>query len=78
MTEISREEFVERITMLHAAVLAVQASVDRINGRLREAEQRVAVLDDRAATPGAAAVWGGGGAGLVVSLIEGLRWWLGK
>jgi len=37
----------ERHTALMAAIIAVHERLDLLNGRTRESEQRIAVLDDR-------------------------------
>lgn len=47
--------------------------LDVLNGRTRTAEQKIAVLDDRAGA-GKAAVTGAGAAGLLTAIVEGLKW----
>lgn len=78
MSELTREEFLPHMDALHTSIGDVQTSVDRIDGRLRQAEQKLAVLDDRAMPARTAALWGSGTSGFVVALIESVKWMLGK
>lgn len=77
MADISREEFTGWMQTLRDDIAGVQDRLDKLNDRTRTAEQTIAVLGYRA-TVGQAAVYGGGSAGVVTGLIEGLKWWLGK
>lgn len=79
MADISREEFTGWMQSLQASVSGVHEQLEKLNDRTRDAERSIAVLNDRAGpTAGHTAVYGAGSAGLIVSLIEGLKWWLGK
>lgn len=70
MAELSREVFLAHMDPLRADVAAVKEHLDKLNGRTRDAELKLAVLEDRG-HPGA---WGGGLGALVVGLVEGIRW----
>jgi hypothetical protein len=54
----------------------VNERLDIVNGRTRTNEIDIGILKDRAGA-GKAAVAGGGVAGLVMAIIEGIKW-LGK
>lgn len=72
--ELSREEFIAHIELVRADVKATHERLDTLNDRTRKVEQAIAVLEDR----GHPAAWGGGIGGLIVGVIEGARWMLGK
>lgn len=77
MAELSRDEFTRWMETLQEDIRGVHDRLDKLNDRTRTAEQRIAVLDDRAG-PARAAAWGGGIGGLMVGVIEGLKWLLHK
>ena len=71
---LERDEFHVWMETLRADIRGVHSRLDDLNGRTRDAEQKVAVLEDR----GHPAAWGGGLGALAVGLVEGIRWMLGK
>lgn len=74
MADLSREEFIAHIDLVRSDVKATHERLDTLNDRTRKAEQAIAVLVDR----GHPAAWGGGIGGLMVGLLEGVRWMLGR
>ena len=79
MPEITRAEFEARISRLDAAVERgfdqVLGRLDQLNGRVRDTEQRVAVLEDRdgrdlQAARMSAARWGGGIAAIIAGIVS--------
>lgn len=75
MPEISRDEFTSWMETLRTDIQGVHDRLDKLNDRTRSAEQRIAVLDDRA-SPARAAVLGGGTGGLIIAMLEGMKWLL--
>lgn len=67
---LTEKEFLAHFGPLLKSVEAIEEHLDRLNGRTRDAELKLAVLEDRG-HPGA---WGGGLGALVVGLVEGIRW----
>lgn len=74
MGELTREEFISHVELLRGDVRGVQDRLDELNGRTRATEQKLAVLEDR----GHPAAWGGGIGGIIVAIIEGARWMIGR
>ena len=74
MSELSREEFISHIDLVRSDVRATHDRLDTLNDRTRKVEQAIAVLEDR----GHPAAWGGGVGGLLVGIVEGMRWMLGR
>ena len=72
--DLSREEFIAHIELVRGDVKATHERLATLNDRTRKVEQAIAVLEDR----GHPAAWGGGIGGLMVGLVEGVRWMLGK
>ncbi len=70
MAVLSREEFVAHMQPLQASMTAIKDHLDTLNGRTRDSELKLAVLEDRG-HPGA---WGGGIGALIVGLVEAIRW----
>lgn len=73
---IDADEFQRWMVLLRTDMKDIGDRLDLLNGRTRDTETAIAVLQDRSAN-GIAAAWGGGVAGVIVGLIEGLRWVLG-
>ena len=71
---LEREEFKTWMELLREDVRGVQDRLDVLNGRTRETEQAVAVLQDRA---GGAKVAAGVSAG-VIAIAEAVKWVFGK
>ena len=55
----------------------INARLDVINGRTRKNENDISVLHERVGS-GKAAAWGGGVGAFVVTLVEGIRWLIGR
>lgn len=75
---IEREEFLAHVGYIRADIQQLVARLDELNGRTRDVEGKIAVLQAQAPAHGSAAAWGGGIGGLVVGAIEGARWLWGK
>lgn len=79
MADISRDEFHAWMEDIKAGIHGIHSRLDALNGRTRSAEQDIAVLRDRSnISKGSAAAWGGGISGLVVGLVEIVKWFTGK
>lgn len=74
MADISREELDRLYQTLDAGFSGVHSRLDELNGRTRKAENAIAILEDR----GHPAAWGGGLGAVIVGIVEGARWMLGK
>ncbi len=74
MTEISREELNRLYQALDAGFEGINDRLDRLNGTVREHDIKIGILEDR----GHPAAWGGGLGALIVGVVEGARWMLGK
>ena len=70
MVDLSREEFITHIELLHKGIEGVHERLDKLNDRTRSTEQKVAVL--QSSTKREAAKWGGGIAG-VAAIAEVLH-----
>lgn len=68
--QLTQKEFLAHFGPLLKSVEAIEDHLDKLNGRTRTAELKLAVLEDRG-HPGA---WGGGLGALVVGLVEMVRW----
>ena len=74
MTEISRDEIDRLYKTLDDGFAGVNARLDRLSGAIGDHATELAVLKDRAHP----AAWGGGIGGLMVGLVESVRWMLGR
>lgn len=61
----------ERHTALMTAIIAVHERLDLLNGRTRESEQRIAVLDDRSGRSNAVAI-----SALSAVIVAAIYWML--
>ena len=73
MADLSREEFVTHIELLHTGIKGVHDRLDKLNDRTRTTETQIAVL--RSSAKREAAKWGGGIAGLA-TIAELMHRWL--
>lgn len=71
---LSKSDFLIHIELVREDVKATHERLDTLNDRTRKVEQAIAVLEDR----GHPAAWGGGIGGLMVGVVEGVRWMLGR
>ena len=60
------------ITEMRGKFAETHALLDKINGRVMQHETDIAVI--KAKGGGSAAAWGGGIGGVVVGILEGIRW----
>ena len=74
MAEISRDEIDRLYKTLDDGFSGVHSRLDRLNGAIGEHTAELAVLKDRAHP----AAWGGAIGGFVVSVVETIRWLLGR
>lgn len=74
MADISREELDRLYHTLEVGFSGVHSRLDRLNGQVGKHEAQIAVLEDR----GHPAAWGGGIGGLLVAVVEGAKWMIGK
>lgn len=72
---ISADEFERWMRLLQKDIQGVNDRLDTLNGRTRDVETKVAVLEDRAKR---GAVIATGAATAVAALIEGVHVWLSK
>lgn len=71
---LDREEFREAVRLIREDVKGVNDRLDALNGRTREAEQQIAVLEERTSAR-AAALLGGGVGGVVIAAVEAVKWY---
>ena len=75
MGDLSHQEFERWMQMLRADIREVHDRLDVLNGRTRTTEQKIAVLEDRSDTSRTtAAGWGAGVSGVIVGVVETIRW----
>jgi hypothetical protein len=77
MNEIKNDEFQRWMNQLARQIDGVNDRLDELNGRTRASEQKIAVLEDRSAG-GKSAAWGGGVAGVLISIVEIIKWVSGR
>lgn len=79
MADLSREEFQGWMAVLQQDIRSIQPRIDVVSEKVSDLEQDVAVLKDRAqGGAGMAAISGGGTAGIIIGIIEGLRWYFAR
>ena len=77
---VESDEFHRWMQVLRDDIAGVSGRLDVLNGRTRDAEQKIAVLESQTPDDGStkAAAWGGGMASVIMGLGEALRWLMGK
>ena len=77
MSEISREEFQRLYDTIDDGFRGVHVRLDRMNGRIGTAETDIAVLQEKSSAARSAA-WGGGIGGVMIGLVESVKWLMGR
>lgn len=77
MAVIDRDEFHQWMQLLQKGQEGISARLDVLNGRTRENELAIAVLQDRSEGK-RGALWGGGVGTALIVIAEVARYWLGK
>lgn len=86
MAGIDRDEFITHMQLLHKGQDGIIAHLDVLNGRTRENEKAIAVLQARATvqedrptgTHTVGAIVGGGISAIVIGAAELAKWWFAK
>lgn len=75
---LSRAEFLAHMGYVRQDLAEVKDHLAQLNGRTREVETKIAILEVAEPQASKAAAWGGGVGGVIVGVAEAARWIFGK